>query len=144
MSATAPTIESAPDADRSARDWRQRRARRSGAAQSLVVRGEPMLWLTGSALGLSLFMIVGLLLRGVKPDHVARGMVVAAPRSIEPRARFTAEVYVLRADEGGRRTPIFDGYKPHWHRLSDTPDKVSGPQLAEAAKVATAWLQTLR
>jgi glutaminyl-peptide cyclotransferase len=38
----------------------------------------------------------------------------------------------------------FDGYKPHWHKLTDTPDKVSGPQMAEAARVATAWLQLFR
>lgn len=38
----------------------------------------------------------------------------------------------------------FDGYRPHWHKLTDTPDKVSGPQLAEVAKVMTTWLQLIR
>jgi elongation factor Tu len=69
---------------------------------------------------------VGVLLRGVKPDQVERGMVVAAPRSIEPRANFTAEVYVLRADEGGRRTPFFNGYKPQFFfRTTDVTGQVS-------------------
>jgi elongation factor Tu len=69
---------------------------------------------------------VGVLLRGVKPDQVERGMVVAAPRSIEPRAKFVAEVYVLRTDEGGRRTPFFNGYKPQFFfRTTDVTGQVS-------------------
>jgi elongation factor Tu len=69
---------------------------------------------------------VGLLLRGVKPDQVERGMVVATPRSVEPRKRFAAEVYVLRADEGGRRTPFFNGYKPQFFfRTTDVTGQVS-------------------
>ena len=61
MSTTVAPPESTDRELPSGRDWRQRKARRSGAAQAVVVRGEPMLWLTGSALGLSLFMIIGLL-----------------------------------------------------------------------------------
>jgi elongation factor Tu len=57
---------------------------------------------------------VGLLLRGVKADQVQRGQVVAAPRSLKPRARFRGEVYVLGKDEGGRHTPFFSGYKPQF------------------------------
>ncbi|MEQ1902563.1 MAG: elongation factor Tu [Pirellulaceae bacterium] len=57
---------------------------------------------------------VGLLLRGVKADDVHRGQVVAAPRSIRPRAKFTGEVYVLSKDEGGRHTAFFAGYKPQF------------------------------
>jgi elongation factor Tu len=55
---------------------------------------------------------VGLLLRGVKADQLRRGQVVAAPRSLEPRTSFRAEVYVLGKDEGGRHTPFFSGYRP--------------------------------
>jgi elongation factor Tu len=69
---------------------------------------------------------VGLLLRGVKADEVQRGQVVAAPRSVAPRARFAAEVYVLRKDEGGRSTPFFAGYRPQFHfRTADVTGEVA-------------------
>lgn len=55
---------------------------------------------------------VGLLLRGVKRDQIARGDVLALPGSIEPHTRGTAEVFVLRKDEGGRHTPFGSGYTP--------------------------------
>ena len=55
---------------------------------------------------------VGLLLRGVKRDQIARGDVIALPGSIEPHTRGTAEVFVLRKDEGGRHTPFGSGYTP--------------------------------
>jgi elongation factor Tu len=57
---------------------------------------------------------VGLLLRGIKSDQVQRGQVLAAPRTIRPRSKFTGEVYVLSKDEGGRHTPFFGGYKPQF------------------------------
>jgi elongation factor Tu len=57
---------------------------------------------------------VGLLLRGVKADQIRRGQVIAAPRSIRPRAKFKGEVYVLSKDEGGRHSPFFSGYKPQF------------------------------
>ena len=59
-------------------------------------------------------MNVGVLLRGVKADQVQRGQVIAAPKTIRPRLRFAAEVYVLKKDEGGRHTPFFSGYKPQF------------------------------
>ena len=69
---------------------------------------------------------VGVLLRGVKADQVWRGQVIAAPRSIRPRSRFRAEVYVLGKDEGGRHTPIFPGYKPQFHvRTTDVTGLVA-------------------
>ncbi len=61
---------------------------------------------------------VGVLVRGVKPEQVRRGQVVAAPKSIRPRSKFRAEVYVLRRDEGGRHTPFFSGYKPQFFSSS--------------------------
>jgi elongation factor Tu len=57
---------------------------------------------------------VGLLLRGVKSADIHRGQVIAAPRTIRPRAKFKGEVYVLSKDEGGRHTPFFGGYKPQF------------------------------
>ncbi|MGC9356897.1 MAG: elongation factor Tu [Anaerolineae bacterium] len=57
----------------------------------------------------------GLLLRGVGKDEVGRGIVVAAPGSIQARRKFHAEIYVLRRDEGGRHKPFFSGYKPQFY-----------------------------
>ncbi|MCK7621549.1 elongation factor Tu [Streptomyces sp. RS10V-4] len=58
---------------------------------------------------------VALLLRGLHREHVRRGHVVAAPGSVTPRRRFTAEVYLLSAEEGGRRTPLSTGYRPQFY-----------------------------
>jgi elongation factor Tu len=55
-----------------------------------------------------------LLLRGVKRGDVERGQVVATPRSVAPHARFEAQLYMLRPDEGGRHKPIFSGYRPQF------------------------------
>lgn len=58
---------------------------------------------------------VALLLRGVPRDAVRRGHVVAAPGSVTPRSRFTAQVYVLSAREGGRTTAVVTGYRPQFY-----------------------------
>jgi len=58
---------------------------------------------------------VGLLLRGVDRDEVERGMVISKPKSIEPHTKFNAQVYVLKADEGGRHKPFFPGYRPQFY-----------------------------
>ncbi|MEU6350763.1 elongation factor Tu [Streptomyces sp. NPDC047072] len=58
---------------------------------------------------------VALLLRGVPRDAVRRGHVVAAPGSVVPSRRFTAQVYVLSAREGGRTTPVSTGYRPQFY-----------------------------
>ncbi|MDT0265881.1 elongation factor Tu [Streptomyces sp. DSM 44915] len=58
---------------------------------------------------------VALLLRGVPRDAVRRGQVVAAPGSVTPGRRFAAEVYLLPAAEGGRRTPVATGYRPQFY-----------------------------
>src|SRR5881394_1320738 len=55
---------------------------------------------------------VGVLLRGIDKDEVERGQVLAKPGSITPHTEFTAQVYVLSKDEGGRHTPLFSNYKP--------------------------------
>ncbi|MCA8923644.1 MAG: elongation factor Tu [Planctomycetes bacterium] len=58
---------------------------------------------------------VGLLLRGWKRHEVKRGQVLAKPGSITPHKKFTAQVYVLKKDEGGRHTPFFTGYRPQFY-----------------------------
>jgi elongation factor Tu len=57
----------------------------------------------------------GLLLRGVDKNNIMRGMVICKPNSITPHTEFTAEVYVLSKDEGGRHTPFFNGYRPQFY-----------------------------
>jgi len=58
---------------------------------------------------------VGLLLRGVEKDAIRRGMVLAKPGSITPHKKFKAEVYVLKPEEGGRKTPFHVGYRPQFY-----------------------------
>jgi len=69
---------------------------------------------------------VGLLLRGVEKKDLERGQVVAAPGSITPHTHFTAEVYVLGKEEGGRHTPFFAGYRPQFYfRTTDVTGSVN-------------------
>jgi elongation factor Tu len=71
---------------------------------------------------------VGLLLRGVDKEEVARGMVLAKPGSIKPHTEFTGEVYVLTKEEGGRHTPFFQGYRPQFYfRTTDVTGTVELP-----------------
>ncbi|MEU8599941.1 elongation factor Tu [Streptomyces parvulus] len=72
---------------------------------------------------------VALLLRGVGRDAVRRGHVVAAPGSVVPARRFTAQVYVLSAREGGRSTPVATGYRPQFYIR--TADVVGDVDLGE-------------
>jgi elongation factor Tu len=66
-----------------------------------------------------------LLLRGVKRDQVQRGQVVAAPGSVTPHRRFTARLYALSTDEGGRRTPFFANYRPQFYfRTTDVAGSI--------------------
>ncbi|MEE2710575.1 MAG: elongation factor Tu [Gemmatimonadota bacterium] len=75
---------------------------------------------------------VGLLLRGVEKDELERGMVIAAPGSITPHTKFKAEVYILKADEGGRHTPFFNGYRPQFYfRTTDVTGDVTLPSGVE-------------
>ena len=72
---------------------------------------------------------VGLLLRGVNKDEIERGMVVAAPGSVEPHTEFEGEVYVLSKEEGGRHTPFFTGYRPQFYfRTTDVTGSVELPE----------------
>jgi elongation factor Tu len=58
---------------------------------------------------------IGVLLRGTKREEVERGQVLAKPGSITPHTKFTAEIYVLSKEEGGRHTPFFQGYRPQFY-----------------------------
>jgi elongation factor Tu len=68
---------------------------------------------------------VGILLRGLKKEDVERGQVIAKPGTITPHTEFSAEVYVLTKEEGGRHTPFFKGYKPQFYlRTTDVTGEV--------------------
>jgi elongation factor Tu len=71
---------------------------------------------------------VGVLLRGTKREEVERGQVLCKPGSIKPHTKFTAEIYVLSKDEGGRHTPFFQGYRPQFYfRTTDVTGAVELP-----------------
>jgi len=75
---------------------------------------------------------VGILLRGTKREEVERGQVLAKPSSITPHTKFTAEVYVLSKEEGGRHTPFFNGYRPQFYfRTTDVTGSIELPQGTE-------------
>jgi elongation factor Tu len=69
---------------------------------------------------------IGILLRGIQKNEVLRGMVLAAPGSINPHTKFEAEVYILTKEEGGRHTAIFKGYRPQFYvRTTDVTGAIS-------------------
>jgi elongation factor Tu len=71
---------------------------------------------------------IGVLLRGTKREEVERGQVLAKPGSITPHTDFTAEVYVLSKEEGGRHTPFFNGYRPQFYfRTTDVTGSIQLP-----------------
>ncbi len=71
---------------------------------------------------------VGVLLRGTKREEVERGQVLAKPGSITPHTKFTAEIYVLSKEEGGRHTPFFQGYRPQFYfRTTDVTGAIELP-----------------
>jgi len=75
---------------------------------------------------------VGLLLRGIDKDAIKRGMVVCKPGSVKPHTNFTAEVYVLSKDEGGRHTPFFNKYRPQFYfRTTDVTGEITLPEGVE-------------
>ena len=75
---------------------------------------------------------VGVLLRGTKREDVERGQVLAKPGSITPHTKFTAEIYCLSKDEGGRHTPFFNGYRPQsYFRTTDVTGAVDLPEGTE-------------
>ena len=76
---------------------------------------------------------IGALLRGIKREEIERGQVLAAPKSIQPHTKFSAECYILGKDEGGRHTPFFNGYRPQFYfRTTDVTGVVT---LAEGVEM---------
>ncbi len=75
---------------------------------------------------------VGLLLRGTKREDVERGQVIVKPGSITPHTNFSANVYILSKDEGGRHTPFFNNYRPQFYfRTTDVTGVVTLPDGTE-------------
>ncbi|MDJ0978101.1 MAG: elongation factor Tu [Erythrobacter sp.] len=75
---------------------------------------------------------IGALIRGVARDEVERGQVLAKPGSVTPHTEFSAEVYVLSKDEGGRHTPFFANYRPQFYfRTTDVTGEVILPEGTE-------------
>ena len=72
---------------------------------------------------------IGTLLRGVDRKEIERGQVLAKPGTITPHTKFTAEVYVLTKEEGGRHKPFFDGYRPQFYfRTTDVTGVIKLPE----------------
>lgn len=75
---------------------------------------------------------VGVLLRGITRDEIERGQVLAKPGSITPHTKFSAEVYVLTKEEGGRHTPFFNNYRPQFYfRTTDVTGNIVLPEGTE-------------
>ena len=75
---------------------------------------------------------VGVLLRGITRDEIERGQVLAKPGSITPHTKFSAEVYVLTKEEGGRHTPFFNNYRPQFYfRTTDVTGNIALPEGTE-------------
>jgi elongation factor Tu len=75
---------------------------------------------------------VGVLLRGIDKDEVERGQVLAKPGTLTPHTNFSAQVYVLSKDEGGRHTPFFNGYRPQFYfRTTDVTGQANLPEGVE-------------
>jgi elongation factor Tu len=75
---------------------------------------------------------IGALLRGTKKEEVERGQVLAKPGSITPHTNFTAQVYILTKEEGGRHTPFFNNYRPQFYfRTTDVTGQCTLPEGTE-------------
>jgi elongation factor Tu len=75
---------------------------------------------------------VGVLLRGIDKNDVARGQVLAKPGTVTPHTNFTAQVYILSKEEGGRHTPFFNGYRPQFYfRTTDVTGQANLPEGVE-------------
>ena len=77
---------------------------------------------------------VGVLLRGTEREEIQRGMVLAKPGSIKPHTKAEGQVYILTKEEGGRHTPLFNGYKPQFYiRTTDVTGSIHLPEGVEMA-----------
>jgi len=74
----------------------------------------------------------GILLRGIEKSQISRGMVICKPGSVTPHAKFKAEVYVLKKEEGGRHTPFHNNYRPQFYvRTTDVTGTINLPDGVE-------------
>ncbi|TYB74543.1 elongation factor Tu [Bizionia gelidisalsuginis] len=74
----------------------------------------------------------GILLRGIEKSQISRGMVICKPGSVTPHAKFKAEVYILKKEEGGRHTPFHTNYRPQFYvRTTDVTGNISLPEGVE-------------
>tara|TARA_B100000900_G_scaffold27664_1_gene21389 strand:+ start:3347 stop:4534 length:1188 start_codon:yes stop_codon:yes gene_type:complete len=75
---------------------------------------------------------VGILLRGIEKTDIKRGMVICKPGSVTPHAKFKAEVYILKKEEGGRHTPFHNNYRPQFYvRTTDVTGNIVLPKGVE-------------
>ncbi len=75
---------------------------------------------------------VGILLRGIEKSDIKRGMVICKPGSVTPHAKFEAEVYILKKEEGGRHTPFHNNYRPQFYvRTTDVTGTINLPDGVE-------------
>ena len=75
---------------------------------------------------------VGILLRGIEKSDIKRGMVICKPGSVKPHAKFKAEVYILKKEEGGRHTPFHNNYRPQFYvRTTDVTGNINLPDGVE-------------
>ncbi|WP_055443103.1 elongation factor Tu [Lacinutrix himadriensis] len=74
----------------------------------------------------------GILLRGIEKSMISRGMVICKPGSVTPHAKFKAEVYILKKEEGGRHTPFHTNYRPQFYvRTTDVTGNIALPDGVE-------------
>ncbi|MFT4698392.1 MAG: elongation factor Tu [Flavobacteriaceae bacterium] len=74
----------------------------------------------------------GILLRGIEKSQISRGMVIVKPGSVTPHAKFKAEVYILKKEEGGRHTPFHNNYRPQFYvRTTDVTGTIMLPEGVE-------------
>ncbi|MCK0114486.1 elongation factor Tu [Gelidibacter sp. F63206] len=74
----------------------------------------------------------GILLRGIEKTQISRGMVIVKPGSVKPHAKFKAEVYILKKEEGGRHTPFHNNYRPQFYvRTTDVTGNITLPEGVE-------------
>ena len=92
----------------------------------------------------------GILLRGIEKSQISRGMVIVKPSSVTPHAKFKAEVYILKKEEGGRHTPFHNNYRPQFYvRTTDVtgtimlPDGVEMVMPGDNLTITVELLQTI-
>ncbi|CAM1333819.1 elongation factor Tu [Tenacibaculum aestuariivivum] len=112
----------------------------SGEAVDIIGMGTEKL--TSTVTGIEMFRQIldrgeagdnaGILLRGIAKEDIKRGMVICKPGSVTPHAKFKAEVYVLKKEEGGRHTPFHNNYRPQFYvRTTDVTGNIFLPDGVE-------------